>query len=109
MYKYLEYRVEYEPIEINAEASVELKLPIPSGTYYLNGIVEIGYEELDDDYDYWLTGISADICTEDGDDIVKLVIPEPKKLSDVTKKIFSNFLEQIEVQDRIYCEEIESW
>lgn len=109
MYKTIEYEIEDAALDINAEATVDLKLEIPSGIYFLKGKIDIAYEELDDDYDYWLDGIVADVITEDGDDIAKIVVTDPKKLSKATKALFQSFLEKLEVQDRIYCEEIEAW
>lgn len=109
MYNTIEYKIEDAVLNLDADATVDLKLEIPSGTYFLKGKIDIAYQHLDDDYDYWLDGIVADVITEDGDDVAKIVVTNPSKLSKATKDLFQKFLEQLEVQDRIYCEELESW
>lgn len=101
MYNFLDCEIEEIQVEITAEATVELKLEIPSGKYYLNGSVGICYEEMDDQYDYWLTGIYADVITEEGDDIAKVSVLKFSQLSDATKDIFKHILDQIDVNYQI--------
>ena len=112
--KNIEYQIEECALEITPELSVELKLPIPSGKYYLNGILDIGYAYEADDIYFYFNGITAEVLTEDGDDVDKIIVSNPAKLSKAARAVFDNLLKEINgkydaIYDRIYCEEIEAW
>lgn len=101
MYNFLDCEIEEIEVDITAEATVELKLDIPSGKYFLNGSVTVCYEDHDYYNDYWLKCIYADVITEDGDDIAKISIDTLSKLSDATKDVFKDILSRIDVDYKI--------
>ena len=112
--KNIEFELDYEQIEITPELSVELKLPIPSGKYYLTGMIDVGYEYEADDLYFYFNGLVADVLTENGDDIDKIIIVDRNKISKAARDVFENILKKINgktdrIYDRIYCEEVEGW